>query len=181
MFLQELDEIGVPDCDMLSNEKLNKKLAYQQKILVGLRARFRTEYLGQLALTNKKNEKRELNIGDIVLIGDDNKKRIDWPLARIKSLVRGRDGKSRVFLLKTQNGELRRAIQRLYPLEISVKDSIDSKSLLREKIVSNNDKDKLNECKKVKDCKLVKKFVKIPKIVTTKRGRVIKPPQKLSS
>ena len=48
MFLQDIVEIGVPDCDMLANKKLAKKLALRQKILEDLMARFRLEYLGQL-------------------------------------------------------------------------------------------------------------------------------------
>lgn len=110
MFIQEIHEIGVPDLDMLSNAKLNKKLKYRQKIFNDLRARFRSEYLGQLMLKNSKKETREIKVGDVVLIGDDNTKRIDWPLARVMDAITGCDGKNRVFVLKSRKGILKRPI-----------------------------------------------------------------------
>ncbi|KAI5747814.1 hypothetical protein M8J77_018781 [Diaphorina citri] len=60
-----------------------------------------------------------IKVGDIVLIGDDNVKRTDWPIARIVALVRGNDNHVRVVKLKTRSGILTRPIQRVYPLEIS--------------------------------------------------------------
>ncbi|XP_051156740.1 uncharacterized protein LOC127278863 [Leptopilina boulardi] len=121
MFLLDIQEIGVPDCDVLYNDKLNKKLNYNQKLMRDLRERFRIEYLGQLVLKKEKKEVRKVNIGDVVLIGDDNHKRMDWPLARIVNVIPGRDGKVRVFILRTKNGLLKRPIQRIYPLEICKK------------------------------------------------------------
>lgn len=55
----------------------------------------------------------------MVLIGSDNKKRVDWPLAKIVEIYKGRDGVSRVAKVKTQNGELVRPFQRLFRLETS--------------------------------------------------------------
>ncbi|KAI5724713.1 hypothetical protein M8J77_006281 [Diaphorina citri] len=60
-----------------------------------------------------------IKVGDIVLIGDYNVKRTDWPIARIVALVRGNDNHVRVVKLKTRSGILTRPIQRVYPLEIS--------------------------------------------------------------
>ncbi|XP_070511633.1 uncharacterized protein [Cardiocondyla obscurior] len=119
MFLQEVCENGVADCDMLYNSKLNRKIKRRQQLLEDVRKRFQTEYLGQLLLKERKNESRQLRIGDIVLIGDDFHKRIVWPLARIIKMIPGRDGKERVFVLKTKSGICKRPIQRLYPLEIA--------------------------------------------------------------
>lgn len=45
LFLQENQEYGVPDCNMLNRTKLEKKFKYRQKINEDLRKRFRTEYL----------------------------------------------------------------------------------------------------------------------------------------
>ena len=130
MFLQEINEIGVPDLDMLYNEKLNKKLKYRQKLLHDLRVRFRAEYLSRLLLKGAgKKETRAIEVGDIVLIGDDNRKRIDWPLARVIKLIEGRDGNVRVCELKTKNGILTRPIQRIYPLEVTLKNSDLAKDL----------------------------------------------------
>lgn len=74
-------------------------------------------------MKNGKRETREVNIGDVVLVGDDVHKRINWFLARVidSIAIPGRDGKCRVFILKTKNGTLKRLIQRIFPLEISEK------------------------------------------------------------
>ena len=102
-FLQENTEIGVPDCDKLYHEKLNKRLKYTQKIISDLRQRFRSEYLGQLIAKDNKNEDdREVNVEDVVLTGDNIHERIDWPLARVTDMYKGRDEKNRVFTLKTK-------------------------------------------------------------------------------
>lgn len=119
MFLQEIREIGVLDIDILSHTKLNKKVIRRQKILEDLRKRFRSEYLGQLTLKKSMKKTREIKIGDVVLIGDNNLKRVDWPLAGVVNTVSGRDGENRLFVLKTKNGIIKRPVQRIHPLEIS--------------------------------------------------------------
>lgn len=58
MFLQDIKETGVPDCDVLYHDKLNKKLKYKQMLKKNLRERFRIEYLSQLVLKNGKKETR---------------------------------------------------------------------------------------------------------------------------
>ena len=118
MFLQGIREIGVPDIDFIDTVNISEKSRYLQKLKDNLRRRFRAEYLGQLRENLKKLEKRELKIGDLVLIGSEDQKRIDWPLARIKNAFVGRDGCTRVCRVKTQLGELTRPVQRIYPLEL---------------------------------------------------------------
>ncbi|GFY45637.1 putative RNA-directed DNA polymerase from transposon X-element [Trichonephila inaurata madagascariensis] len=59
----------------------------------------------------------ELRLGEIVLIGDDIKKRIHWPLAKVIRLLPGKDGKIRIVELKTRTGTMLRPIQRVYYLE----------------------------------------------------------------
>ena len=48
-----------------------------------------------------------------MLIGDQNVKRISWPLAKVIKIFPGKDGKVRVVELKTKNGILLRPVQRL--------------------------------------------------------------------
>ncbi|XP_035221840.1 nuclear pore complex protein Nup205-like [Stegodyphus dumicola] len=55
-------------------------------------------------------------------MGDDNRKRLFWPLARITELIPGRDGKIRTVKLKTRHGTVIRPIQRIFPLEIQAND-----------------------------------------------------------
>ena len=77
-------------------------------------------------LVNSKGKvkiSRDIKVGDIVLIGSDNSKRVDWPLARVKELFPGKDGNERVVRLVTTNGEFIRPIQRIFPLELNQDDS----------------------------------------------------------
>lgn len=119
LFLQDVEEVGVPDLDLVEASDLNRRLKYRQKLKEDLTKRFRTEYLGQLQLHANKNQKLyELSIGEIVLIGSDGVKRLNWPLARIVELIKGKDGNVRVVRLRTQHGELLRPVQRVFPLEL---------------------------------------------------------------
>ncbi|GFQ77536.1 hypothetical protein TNCT_593751 [Trichonephila clavata] len=85
-----------------------------------LKTRFQKEYISILKQTRHKVQ-TQLSVLDIVLISLDNKKRVDWPLAKIVEIYKGRDSVSRVARLKTQSGELIRPIQRLCLLETSGK------------------------------------------------------------
>ncbi|XP_011884110.1 PREDICTED: uncharacterized protein LOC105571256 [Vollenhovia emeryi] len=197
MFLQENREYGVPDCDMLYRTKLEGKFKHRQKILEDLRKRFRVEYLGQLSLKNgKKGERRKIKIGDIVLIGDDTNRRISWPLARVMNAIPGRDGQERVFVLKTEKGLFKRAVQRVYPLEIVQDEFENSAKNLREKAsVIGKSSAKTNNYKATKrpdcepsdgesnDCKPsdgesndCEPSECEPKTVTTRSGRVSRKP-----
>ncbi|UYV61043.1 hypothetical protein LAZ67_1003208 [Cordylochernes scorpioides] len=64
-------------------------------------------------------DRRQLKVGDVVLIGQENLKRMFWPKGRIVNLIPGKDGIVRVAHVKTSTGTLIRALQRLHPLEIS--------------------------------------------------------------
>ncbi|ODM87357.1 hypothetical protein Ocin01_19325, partial [Orchesella cincta] len=87
-------------------------LPADREIREQLRRRFRGEYLGLLLHRNKKGK-----YSTIVLIEDDQKKRINWKLGRVVELIHGRDGVVRVARVKTAEGELLRPLRRLFPLE----------------------------------------------------------------
>ena len=118
MFLKEIKTSYVPDLDQLEKCDFQKKLRRMAVLRDDLRSRFRKEYLAHLVLRNKKSGSREVHVGDLVYIGSDDKKRIDWPLARVVKIFPGRDGVVRVARVKTRKGELDRPVQRLYPLEL---------------------------------------------------------------
>ncbi|XP_035232679.1 uncharacterized protein LOC118204473 [Stegodyphus dumicola] len=54
-----------------------------------------------------------------VLVGSENQKRLNWPLAVIEELYPGRDGHVRVVKVKTPLGHLVRPVQKIYPLEVN--------------------------------------------------------------
>ncbi|GFW09337.1 putative RNA-directed DNA polymerase from transposon X-element [Trichonephila clavipes] len=112
-------EKDVPDIDYRDTVNLRKRVRYRQKLLNDLRHRFRKEYLGLLIQNkNKKDPLSEVRLGEIVLIGDDIKKRMHRPLAKVIRLIPGKDGKIRTVELKTRTGTMLRPIQRVYPLEV---------------------------------------------------------------
>lgn len=119
MFLQEIEEDGVADLDMIDALSIKKRVRYMHKLKEELKRRFRAEYLGQLLMSNQnEKEVKELKVGDLVLIGCDDQKRINWPLAVVKEVIPGRDQQVRSVRVRTAEGVLHRPVQRLYLLEI---------------------------------------------------------------
>ncbi|GFT54286.1 DUF5641 domain-containing protein [Nephila pilipes] len=143
MFLIENRSSNTDDMEELNSRSLNKRIKYRSKLQKDLPQRFRKEYLGQLVQKHNEKQSRNPQIGEIVLIGDDNKKRLFWPLAKIIELIPGRDGKIHTVKLKTQHGTVLRPIQRIYPLEIYSKESVDGE-LSGEESNSNNVTDNEN-------------------------------------
>ncbi|GFS79241.1 DUF5641 domain-containing protein [Nephila pilipes] len=84
--------------------------------------------------------------------------------SKIIELIPGRDGKIRAVKLKAQHGTVLRPIQRLYPLEIYSKESVDGE-LGEEESNSNNVTDNENNVTSA-DAVIVRKF--------TSSGRPVK-------
>ncbi|GFT06649.1 integrase catalytic domain-containing protein [Trichonephila clavipes] len=155
------------DIDELNSRDLRKRMKYRIKLLSDLRQRFRKEYLSELIQKQNDNRVREPRIGEMVLIGNDNKKRLSWPIAKIIELIPGRDGEIRTVRLKTQHGTVIRPVQRIFPLEVQAianidkelkEESISVKSTKPEKVLNTNDA-------------IVKKY--------TSSGRLVKEPKRL--
>ncbi|KAF2890740.1 hypothetical protein ILUMI_15433 [Ignelater luminosus] len=119
MFLRDREYAGMPECDAVDRAVLCRRVRYRQKLCDDLRRRFRTEYLEQLRLYDEKRSDREIVAGEIVLVGNDCQKRLDWPIGRVIELFPGKDGKTRLVRVAIGKGQVLRPIQRLYPLECS--------------------------------------------------------------
>ncbi|XP_070152520.1 uncharacterized protein [Polyergus mexicanus] len=117
MFLREIPEVTVPDFDQLEKNGLRGRYRHLTRVRSMLKERFRKEYLAELVHHGKLPSSRPVRIGDVVLVGSDNRKRLEWPLARVLDLLPGKDGVSRVAGLKLSSGELICPIQRLYLME----------------------------------------------------------------
>ncbi|KAJ8909823.1 hypothetical protein NQ315_003701 [Exocentrus adspersus] len=76
-------EYGLPDYDAVDKISLCRKARKIQSLRGDLRARFRTEYLGQLKLKCNEKTGQEIAIGDLVFVEESNSKRMDWPIARV--------------------------------------------------------------------------------------------------
>ena len=124
---------------------------------------------------------RKINVGDVVLIGDDIHKGIDWPLARVIDAIPGQDGNARVFMLKTKNGILKRAIQRLYPLEISHEDAELARSLSGKAKIRKHANDSnviATNCRDKRNTSILNTENGNVDNVTTRSGRVIQKPKR---
>nr|XP_042910968.1 uncharacterized protein LOC107454670 [Parasteatoda tepidariorum] len=167
LFLKDTRTSSTTDLDRLKltdKTELNKRLAYRRRLMTDLRARFRSEYLSQLhhRLTVRKPTYHP-KVGDIILIWNDNLKRIHWPLGRILSVYTSKDGLIRRAKVKTKSGILIRPIQNLCPLEL------DEENL--------NSEDQLPETFKFEP---ERTSSDIPDSVptTTRVGRVVRPPSR---
>ncbi|GFS58498.1 hypothetical protein NPIL_420371 [Nephila pilipes] len=66
----------------------------------------------------KLNQELEL-IGQVMLVGTDNCKRIVWPLGKVTEIISGKDKEASLVRVKTSHSTLLRSMQRIYPLKIN--------------------------------------------------------------
>ena len=118
MFLRGLKSGTFPETQQLSTD-LQREYQKRQSLQKELTTRFRNEYLSLLVQRAKERSHKRPQVGDVVLVGADDQRRLHWPMAKIIELIPGRDGTVRVAKVKTQHGTLLRPLQRLYPLEVS--------------------------------------------------------------
>ena len=103
----------------------------------------------------------KIQIGDVVLIEDENRKRVLWPLGQIIQVYPGNDGEVRVVKVKTSKGELVRPVQKIYPLE--VRENLKVSELRLEKVDEKKDNTETS------------KIATVDKIVSRKGREIIKP------
>ena len=101
---------GVFDKDDLSCRKSWRQAQYLANVFW---RRWIREYLPSL-LERKKwnNPRRNLKIGDLVLIADENYPRGQWPLAMVTEVMPGKDGYVRAVKVKTSSAVSTRANHR---------------------------------------------------------------------
>jgi len=107
--------------NFIASEELQFRKSYFQQ----LSAVWEREYLYQV-LGSKgeiwKSSPNPLQIGEVVLIGD-GEKRLNWKLGVVQELHIGRDGHYRAATVRVDRGFLRRPIQKLYKLELTMNDT----------------------------------------------------------
>ena len=83
------------------------------------------EYIPTLIRRAKWQQKeRQLQVNDIVLIGDHNLPRGKWELARVIKVYPGKDSIVRNVLVKSKSNTYKRSVQKLCPiLESDIKDT----------------------------------------------------------
>ncbi len=116
----------------LSTDDLSKRVRYLNDIISHFWQRWRNEYLVELRNAHRNHRKLQekscVEIGDIMLVHDENHPRSFWRIGRIRDLVTSKegDGNSRgavvqVMSKKGRTTTLRRPLQLLYTLEINCK------------------------------------------------------------
>ncbi|XP_047523658.1 uncharacterized protein LOC125062124 [Pieris napi] len=81
--------------------------------------RWQKEYVVELQQRTKWRENSaNLNIGDLVLIAEDNTAPLCWKLGRVQRLINGLDGVARVAEIKTSSGCITRSLVRLCKLPV---------------------------------------------------------------
>ena len=101
---------------------LRKRAKFLQKCKEVMWKRWTAEYVRSLRESHRQaggNQTSHPHVGDVVIIQDDKKNRNQWKLAVVTKLIKGRDGIIRGASLKTSKETLERAIQHLYPLELT--------------------------------------------------------------
>ena len=91
---------------------------YLERLLSSFWKRWTTEYLPRLQERNKwKRQAPDLQVGDVVLMTEDNIPRRAWPLGLVVELLPGKDGLVRTVKVKTAKGIYSRPVQRLHLYE----------------------------------------------------------------
>jgi hypothetical protein len=127
------EELNDPDFELNVNQKtLDKRAVYIGKLFEHFWQRWRSEYLLALRERHLANARHGtvtencVKEGDIVLVHDDVKKRVDWSLARIVRLNYGNDKLVRSAEIRTKHGTTNRPIAKLYPLEVRAVEAVDT-------------------------------------------------------
>ena len=112
-----------------TSDNMNKKLRYLKTLLDRYGRKFQSEYLNELREKHLYNQRKcdvanKLNVGDVVLIKDDEiKTRNLWKQGVIHELIIGDDGHIRGAVLriyvKGRISCIKRPVQRLVPLEVN--------------------------------------------------------------
>ncbi|GFT77515.1 uncharacterized protein NPIL_19781 [Nephila pilipes] len=103
MFFFDRSTTEVKNLDIRDANRYRKRLRFRVKV-IELQKWFRSEYLGLLIQRQRQNTQMcNIRQGDIVLIGDDVKRSLQWPLARVLELIPGKDRLVKTVKLKTQS------------------------------------------------------------------------------
>ena len=104
------------------DQQLRQRAKYLRKCKDAMWNRWTREYLRGLRerhALKHKDVSCGVKKGDVCIIKDENKDRNKWKLGIVEELITGRDGVVRAVKLRAGRNHLERAVQQLYPLELS--------------------------------------------------------------
>ena len=114
--LQELEPHHLEEVD------LRRRAKYLLKCKQALWSRWTTEYLRELRERHRMKHKGQtmaLAKREVVIIKDEERNRNKWKMEIMEELISGRDGIIQAAKLRAGKGTLERAVQHLYPLELT--------------------------------------------------------------
>ena len=77
-------------------------------------SRWRKEYLQQIQIRSRwQNKKRNMQVGDVVLVRDDNVVRNEWKMGVVEKVFASNDGMIRTVLLRRGNATYERPVNKL--------------------------------------------------------------------
>ena len=104
------------------DQQLRQRAKYLRKCKDAMWNRWTREYLRGLRERHALKHKDVpcgVKKGDVCIIKDENKDRNKWKLGIVEELITGCDGVVRAVKLRAGRNHLERAVQQLYPLELS--------------------------------------------------------------
>ena len=106
----------------LEEQNLRKRAKFLKKCKETMWKRWTREYVRSLRERHRQGKGKQISypkVGDAVIIQDEERNRNHWKMGIVEELIKGRDGIVRGAKVRTAKGKLERAIQQLYPLELS--------------------------------------------------------------
>ena len=102
-----------------------KRNKYLITVLEHFWKRWSSEYFTQLREHHRSNKRDGLviNVGDVVTVKEDNVKRLNWQVALVDEVIKGKDGKSRAAVIRIMDKaskitRLKRPVQKPFPIEL---------------------------------------------------------------
>ncbi|XP_077275276.1 uncharacterized protein LOC143904452 [Temnothorax americanus] len=112
---------SIPEYD-LTNENSNRLSSWQhiQRVKQHFWKRWNKEYLNELQQRTKwvSNKAHNINIGDLVILKEENTPPLRWITGRVIATHPGDDGIVRVVTVKTAHGVYKRCVKKISPLPI---------------------------------------------------------------
>jgi hypothetical protein len=113
---EPLTAIPEPDLQHLNVNRLSRWQRSQQ-IFQHFWSRWSREYVHTLQQRNQwKKAAQNVEVGDLVLLMEDNAPPLKWRMGRVITVYPGTDKLVRVVKVKTQTGELKRPVVKICPL-----------------------------------------------------------------
>lgn len=117
--------------DIIDGRDFNPRRRWRlvQELIKHFWSRWMKEWLPLLQQRHKwKDVKKDVHIGDVVIVADPGSTRGEWPLGRVLEVYPGKDGHVRVARIQVGIKTMLRPIVRLCPLEVgNAHDSLQNK------------------------------------------------------